>query len=148
MIRDQPILSFCMTCRDGHEAVHKGVRGGVRLAQAFLSAHGAGARHQGFALRGMQCMSQCKRPCVASLSGNGRFSYIFGDLDAAPSHIQALNELISLYLASPEGFLRRSERPEPLRARILGRLPPPGSASDLVIPYETIVAHAANTVRN
>lgn len=41
-------------------------------------------------------------------------------------------DLIPLYRAAPEGFLRRDARPEPLRASILGRLPPIGTASELV----------------
>ena len=137
MIHDQPALSFCMTCRDGREAVQRGVRGGARLAQAFLSQSGTTRWHRGFELRGVQCMSQCKRSCIVSLSARGRFSYIFGDLDPAErGHIEALRDLMPLYLAAPEGFLPREERPEPLRARILGRLPPPGISSDLVISFE------------
>ncbi len=94
-------------------------------------------------------MSQCKRSCIASLTASGCFTYVFGDLDAAePRHAQALKELIPLYRAAPEGFLRRSERPECLRARILGRLPPPGSASDLITSYEALVATAAGSVQN
>lgn len=125
-----------MTCQDGHEAFHEDIRGGARLAQAFLSHIGAVQRH-GFTLRGVRCMSQCKRACIVSLCANGRFSYMFGDLDAAaPDHVVALSALIPLYLAAPEGFLRREVRPEPLQARILGRLPPPGSASDLVTPLD------------
>ncbi|MDE0698501.1 MAG: DUF1636 domain-containing protein [Boseongicola sp.] len=145
MSHDQPILSFCVTCRDGHEAVHREVRGGMRLAQAFLSHSGA-VQPQGFELRGVQCMSQCKRSCIVSLTASGRFSYMFGDLDAAePGHVEALRDLIPLYLAAPEGFLRREARPEPLRARILGRLPPPGSSSDLVIFFEEMSACSVRT---
>ncbi len=136
MSHDQPILSFCMTCRDGHEDVHGHVRGGTRLAQAFLSYGGAVPPH-GFELRGVRCMNQCKRSCIVSLNASGRFSYMFGDLDTAePGHVRSLRDSIPLYLAAPEGFLRREARPEPLRARLLGRLPPPGSSSDLVTSIE------------
>ena len=145
MSHDQPILSFCMTCRDGNEDVHGVVRGGARLAQAFLSHSGA-VQPYGFVLRGVRCMSQCKRSCIVSLGASGRFSYMFGDLDAAePGHVKALRDLIPLYLAAPEGFLRREARPEPLRARILGRLPPPGSSSDLVISIEEMSACSVRT---
>ena len=138
MGHDQPTLSFCMTCRDGQEAMHKEVRGGTRLAQAFW-AYSAAGLDQSLEVRGVSCMSQCKRSCIVSLSGNGRFSFIFGDLAAAePCHIEALGELIPLYLAAPEGFVAREARPEPLRTRILGRLPPPGSSSDLVTSFQSL----------
>ncbi len=80
-------------------------------------------------------MSQCERPCTIALSGPNRFTYLFGDLDPhAPGHIHAVLALPSLYMDAPEGFLRREERPEPLRAGILGRVPPSDTASDLVTP--------------
>ena len=142
MNRHHPILSFCVTCRDGHEADRGDVRAGMRLAQAFLS-HIATVQHRAVGLRGVRCMSQCRRPCIVTLSASGRFTYMFGDLDAAgPDHVKALSDLIPLYLSAPEGFLLREARPEPLRARILGRLPPPGSSSDLIIRREAMCPHA------
>ena len=139
---NRPILSFCMTCQDGNEVACKDVRAGTRLAQSFLSQIGT-VQHQELELRGVRCMSQCRRPCIVTLSSCERFTYIFGDLNAAESdHIKALCDLLPLYLDAPEGFLRREDRPEPLRERILGRLPPPASASNLIISAEAICQHA------
>ncbi|MEM9812955.1 MAG: DUF1636 domain-containing protein [Pseudomonadota bacterium] len=127
----RPILSICLTCRDGREGSETDSRGGTRLAEAILARLDGSSTE--FQLRGVRCMSQCKRACVATLTATDRFSYVFGDLDPeTPEHSDALLALPALYLAAPEGFLRRDERPEPLRARILGRLPPPDTASDLV----------------
>ena len=84
-------------------------------------------------------MSQCKRSCIASICANGRFTYVFGDLDPeTPDHLDALILLSRLYLEAPEGFLSRAERPEPLRAGILGRLPPPETESPLVTRFEPV----------
>ena len=78
-------------------------------------------------------MSQCKRPCIASFSAPECFTYVFGDLDPdRTDHIDALFEFASLYGLASEGFLKRDERPEVLRASILGRLPPIESNSPLV----------------
>ena len=125
-----PTLSICLTCRDGREGDRDDVRGGARLAEAVCAA----ARHDCPAgLRGVRCMSQCKRPCVLSLTAPGAFTYVFGDLDPEdPAHVQAILDLIPLYTAAPEGFLRRDARPEALRASTLGRIPPIGTCSDLV----------------
>jgi predicted metal-binding protein len=126
-----PTLSICLTCRDGREGDHGDVRGGTRLAGALrdlIVRQGCDA-----SLRGVRCMSQCKRACIVSLTAPGAFTYMFGDLDPTdPAHLQAILDLIPLYRAAPEGFLTRDARPEPLRATILGRLPPLGTASDLV----------------
>ncbi len=130
-----PTLSICLTCRDGREALCGEARGGERLAQAVLARLAAAPYRPNIRLRGVRCMSQCKRPCVAALTAPGRFAYLFGDLDPAnPEHADALMALAPLHAAAPEGFLRREERPEALRARILGRLPPDETASDLVSP--------------
>lgn len=129
----QPTLSICLSCRDGRESAHDDRRGGSRLADAICDM----AAHQGCeaALRGVRCMSQCKRPCVVSLTAPGAFTYVFGDLDPQnPTHARAVLDLIPLYRAAPEGFLTRDARPAALRASILGRLPPLDTASDLITP--------------
>ncbi|MEO1293575.1 MAG: DUF1636 domain-containing protein [Pseudomonadota bacterium] len=134
---DLPILSICLTCRDGREEDHGQIRGGTRLAEAIAMR----SQDPALNLRGVQCMSQCKRPCVAALSGRGRFSYLFGDLDPTePVHVEALLQIPSLYMAAPEGFLTRDARPAPLQASILGRLPPVDTASTLVMPLRRATA--------
>jgi len=84
-------------------------------------------------LRCVHCMSQCKRSCIVSLAAEGRFTYVFGDLDPTDeTHVDALFALVARYSEAVEGFLERQERPEPLQASILGRLPPFNSQSSLV----------------
>mgnify|MGYP005872301631 CR=1 FL=1 len=127
-----PTLSICLTCRDGREAVHGDLRGGARLAEAICDL----VVRQGcdVHLRGVRCMSQCKRSCVVSLTAPASFTYVFGDLDPKmPDHAQAIRDLIPIYRSAPEGFLVRDARPAPLRASILGHLPPLYTSSDLVI---------------
>lgn len=68
-------------------------------------------------------MSQCKRPCVVAFSGDGRFTYLFGDLDP-DRDARAVLDAFALYCASPDGFMERCERPIALQAGILGRVPP------------------------
>jgi predicted metal-binding protein len=92
-------------------------------------------------LRGVNCLSQCKRSCTVALSGPGRFTYVFGDLDPeAPDHADAVLAVTASYAAAPEGFLAREDRPAPLRAGILGRVPPLSSASDLIVPLVPVAA--------
>ena len=126
-----PTLSICLTCRDGREGDQGETRGGTRLADALcglIGRQGCDAN-----LRGVRCMSQCKRACIVSLTAPGAFTYVFGDLNPEdPAHLQAILDLIPLYGAAPEGFLTRDARPEPLRAAILGRLPPLGTTSECV----------------
>lgn len=139
MSDEHAVLSICTTCRDGRE-VETGTRGGARLAEAIYARIDA-LTAAGVTLRGVKCMSQCKRPCVVSLSQSDKFTYVFGDL--APyviAHTDALLELVERYNNAPEGFLERKDRPELLQTNILGRFPPIRSASPLVLCLAPVAA--------
>ena len=117
-----PALSICLRCRDDREDVSNQVRGGTRLAQAVLKA---GIEEAALDVRGVHCISQCKRPCAIAISGPDRFTYLFGDLDPS-QHARDVVELALLYVQSPNGFMTRSDRPQSMRAGVLGRVPPLG----------------------
>lgn len=114
-------VSICTRCRDGRHGLC-GARGGARLAAA-TQARLLDAPAAPIVLRRVACMSLCTRPCAIALSGPGRFTYLFGDLDP-DLHAAAIVELAARYAALPQGFMARADRPEPFRAAILGRLPP------------------------
>ena len=136
---DKPVLSICMTCRDGRETLNE-LRGGARLAKNVIKQLEQSTSTE-VSLRGIQCMSQCKRPCIASLSSCDRFTYVFGDLDPENTdHIDALLALVALYEKAPEGFIERRNRPEALRSNILGRIPPLSSTSELVTQLSAVPA--------
>ncbi|MEM8854827.1 MAG: DUF1636 domain-containing protein [Pseudomonadota bacterium] len=127
-----PTLSVCLTCRGPGDTAETVVRGGARFAEAILAARRArGADLPAHTVRGVRCMSQCLRPCTIALTCEGRFSYVFGDLDPGRDADDVLT-LLATYAQEPEGFLPRDRRPEPLQAGILGRIPPLVTDSDLV----------------
>ena len=131
-----PVLSICLRCRDGREDLDADLdqRGGRRLALAVKTAFpDSAAARCGVALRGVNCMSLCKRPCAIALSGPDRFTYLFGDLDPTV-HAGDVLAVAAAYADAKDGFLPRPARPEVLRAGILGRIPPLGFAGSLVEP--------------
>ena len=129
MKKTNTLLSICTRCRDGREDMREN-RGGTRLAEEFMKR---ATEQIGFSVRGVYCMSQCKRPCVVSFTAADYFTYSFGDLDPECSeHIDALFTFAEMYANAPEGFVLRNDRPEVLRAGILGRYPPIKTASELV----------------
>ena len=131
MTGEKPTITICTTCRDGREA-HSETRGGARLAGHVVEEH-ARRLEIPVNLRGVRCMSQCKRSCIVSLGAPGKFTYVFGDLDPNDqTHIAALFELAEKFAARDDGFLERNERPQALQANILGRLPPLESQSSLL----------------
>jgi len=116
-------LSICFRCKpEGWPGEADARRPGAHFADAIE----AEATRRGIDLevfRDVRCMSQCKRPCVVAFSGEGRFTYLFGDLDPARDAAAVL-EAFALYRTRPDGFMERFERPEVLQAGILGRVPP------------------------
>ncbi|MDE0097855.1 MAG: DUF1636 domain-containing protein [Gammaproteobacteria bacterium] len=94
----------------------------------------------GVRLRGVNCMSNCKRPCTIALSGPGRFTYLFGDLDPT-FHAGDVLAVAVACAEAEDGFLPRPARPEVLREGILGRIPPRGFAGDLVEPLSLTPQH-------
>lgn len=70
-----------------------------------------------------ECLSVCPRPCGIALSSPGAWTYLFGDQQLR-SCVDNILECTALYLDSLDGAMRRDDRPETLRASILGRVPP------------------------
>lgn len=117
-------LSVCVRCRGGDGGDDADPRLGARLADAIEAELTGGAWSGGaFDLRRIRCMSQCRRPCVVAFSHPRRFTYLFGDL-APATDAGAVAAAFSLWLSRPDGYVTRDERPAPLRAGILARIPP------------------------
>ncbi|MEM6849524.1 MAG: DUF1636 domain-containing protein [Pseudomonadota bacterium] len=131
------VLSVCLRCRDGLEDAYDGERGGARLAKAIAAAI---AEDRGslpaLEARGMRCMSQSARPCTISLGSPDAFTYLFGDLDP-DRHAADVLSLLRIYAGSATGFMGRDERPEPMRAGILGRIPPLHRPHEIVEPLHS-----------
>ena len=122
-------ISICLSCRDGREEFYM-TRGGKRFAKKLLNKN---LLKKQVNLRGVNCMSNCKRACTISLTAKKSFTYIFGDIDPENSeYSESLIELVSKYSLSSDGFLRRRDRPLLFQSSILGRLPPIQSNSAIV----------------
>ncbi len=126
---DVPLLSVWVTCRDNREEIY-GDRGGARLARKAYQELG---NKKLVKLRGVECMSNCKRACILSLTSFNGFTYMFGDIDPNKSeYVKSLKDLISIFKSKPDGLLHRRERPELFRSNIIGRLPPINSKTSIV----------------
>ena len=127
-----PTLSICLSCRDGREEIYM-TKGGRRFAKKLLNKN---LLKKQVNLRGINCMSNCKRACTISLTAKKSFTYIFGDIDPENSeYSESLIELVSKYSLSSDGFLRRRDRPLLFQSSILGRLPPIQSNSAIVTNF-------------
>lgn len=133
-------LSVCTRCRQPGFVGPDDQRPGYVLAKTIHARFCDSAAAQlGVSLRGVRCMSQCKRPCAVALSGASKYTLVFGDLDPR-TDAEAILQLARQYAATPDGLVMRPDRPEPLRAGILGRIPPLGLDGDPIDPDFTIYA--------
>ena len=93
-MNELPLLSICVTCRDNREDFYED-RGGTRLAQKVFQELKI---KKLINMRGVKCMSNCKRACILSLTSLNGFTYMFGDIDPNKSeYIKSLEDLISIY---------------------------------------------------
>lgn len=115
------VVSVCVTCRGPDEAD----RAGERLLAALRAL--AAARAPGVAIRPVQCLSVCKRPCTVAFTAPGRYTYVFGDLDPETSAAAVLEGARS-YREQQDGYMLWRERPEALRRGVVARIPPLGWA--------------------
>ena len=134
LTQNRVCLSVCTRCRPPDFVGRDEERPGYRLAGA-LKRRAQNERDVPHVIttRGVRCMSQCKRPCVIALSAPAKFTLLFGDLDVR-SDADAVMALACQYAQSADGLVPRSERPAPLRAGILGRIPPLDYAAELIDP--------------
>ena len=118
------VLHVCTSCRATGSA-RKPIesRAGFKLYQALRAMFNASTLGEHVKVKPAECLSLCPRPCAIALSSAGAWSYLFGDQDPEKSASDIV-ECIELYLDTPGGFMPRKIRPKPLRASILGRVPP------------------------
>nr|WP_276562386.1 DUF1636 domain-containing protein [Hoeflea prorocentri] len=132
-------MSVCTRCRQAAFSGPDNQRPGYRLAKTLHSQFsGSAAAGLGMSFRGVRCMSQCKRPCVVALSGPSKYTLVFGDLHPQ-TDAEAILELAEKYATTTNGFVERADRPEALRAGILGRIPPLNLDGDPIDPDFTIL---------
>jgi predicted metal-binding protein len=114
------IVTVCTNCRP--EGARREEAPGAVLHEALTKA--AVGRPE-IVVRPTQCLSVCRRVCTISLSGEGAYTFLFGDLDAARDAGAVIDMAIAC-AAAPHGFVPWKARPEVLRKGLIARVPPPG----------------------
>jgi predicted metal-binding protein len=109
-----PTLLVCVTCKSEQGPLGPGLFEalGKRLAS-----------EPDIALRAVECLSVCKRPCTVALAAPGKWTYVVGDL-ACDSHLEDIVAAARRYAASPEGIVPWRERPLSFRKGVVSRTPP------------------------
>lgn len=113
------IVTVCTSCRAA------GVEREDAPGKVLFESLRALAEGGDVIVRPTQCLSVCKRVCTVSLTAEGGYTYLFGDL-AEGKDGAAILEMARAVAKADHGFVPWKERPEAIRRGILARVPPPG----------------------
>jgi predicted metal-binding protein len=114
-------LYVCVTCLAGEDRETE-PRAGRRLHDALAEAQRGQDTLQRVRIVEAECLSNCNRGCSVALTGAGRWSYIYGDLNQA-----CIDDLLtgaSRYAATDDGLVPWRERPTIFRKGVIARIPP------------------------
>jgi predicted metal-binding protein len=95
-------------------------RAGVRLLDALSAAQ---SDDDPVTIVGVECLSNCKRSCTVALASEGRWTYVYGDLDPAAS-VDDILAGAALYARSEDGIVPWRERPAIFKKGVIARIPP------------------------
>jgi predicted metal-binding protein len=112
-------IFVCITCRHENE---EGVRPGKILFDA-MQARLLSRDERHVALRAVECLSVCKRPCTLALAAPGKWTYVIGDLDKEASIDDILDAALK-FAATDDGIIPWRERPLSFRKGVVSRAPP------------------------
>lgn len=71
----------------------------------------------------VECLAVCKRPCTVALAGDGKWTYVVGDLDNV-AHCEEVAAAARAYANSENGIVPWKERPLTFRKGVISRIPP------------------------
>lgn len=112
-------ILVCNTCRHHDYPKEADTRPGALLLEA-LAKQELPAK---IAVRSVKCLSNCSRGCSVALRGEGRWSYVYGNL-TPNEHVSAIVDSANKYLSATDGLVPWRERPEHFRKNCIARIPP------------------------
>ncbi|SIO32393.1 Predicted metal-binding protein [Rhodovulum sp. ES.010] len=112
-------LLVCTTCRRGQPSDAEGPRPGEQLHDALRAQW----LPDNVRLKPVECLSNCSSGCTIVLRGPGRWTCVYGNLDAA-IHAPVIAEGAAKYRDAPDGLVPWRERPEHFRKNCIARIPP------------------------
>lgn len=112
--RSAATLLVCVTCKSDEGPTGPGL---------FAALEARLAADPDIALKAVECLSVCKRPCTVALAGPGKWTYVVGDLKRE-SHLEDIVAATRNYAASADGIVPWRERPLAFRKGVVSRTPP------------------------
>lgn len=117
-------IFVCVSCRQpGAEQGQEPVRPGESLASALESRVAAQSVGDKVAVCRVECLAVCDQPCTIALSGDDKWGYVIGNIDADAHADETLDAALKLVTA-PNGIVPLRDRPPSFRKGVVARIPP------------------------
>lgn len=125
-MKNQDVVLVCTLCGSDAQTRAQAIKSdGERLLEQIQALHQSETLEVSF--QPVRCMAVCKNPCAIAVMGQGKRTYIFGDLPVEPEQLTetaaTVLDYARQYHARPEGIVAYGDRPELLRSRTLVVLP-------------------------
>jgi predicted metal-binding protein len=121
---DEVEIFVCVSCTRHADSTDTDPKPGRALVSA-INERLAEANTSGIAVRGVECLAVCKRPCTIAMIGPGKWTYVIGDLEPA-QHVGDVVDAAIAFQRAPNGIVPWGERPVPFRKGVISRIPPMG----------------------
>ena len=118
-------LLVCVKCRKGQEIPEDDTRPGAHLLDRLLS----GDVPSGVRVRSVECLSNCDYGCSVALRGEGRWSYVYGNLDEG-ADVEMILDGAARYQATADCLVPWRERSQHFRKNCIARIPPMEATDD------------------
>ena len=126
-------IHVCVTCREaGADPGDAHERPGMRLYRILCEV--AQRRAEAAAIRPVECLSVCKRPCTIGFSAPGKWTYVYGDFAPDARAAEGILDAAALYAATPDGLIPWRLRPDALKKGVVARIPPLADPSTATLP--------------
>jgi len=116
-------LQVCAPCQHPDRGKRTGIPAGEAFAARLAAEAALRPELKGLRVVATPCIGHCAARCRASLAGTGRWSWLIGSLDPDAATTDLL-DFAGHWLAAPDGFVAKEQRPRSIRPLLLGRVPP------------------------
>ena len=112
------LLLVCQTCRRTDKT-----KGTVPAGALLLEKLQSTRLPDGVTVKGVSCLSNCKKGCTIVLQAPARWTYIYGNINPV-SDLEQLYTGIAAYIESNDGVVPWKERVALFRKNSIARIPP------------------------
>jgi predicted metal-binding protein len=121
LARSEVTVFVCISCREADSDE----RPGAALIQSLRDRISCQDECATLAIEPVECLAVCKRPCTVALAGDGKWTYVIGDIDKN-ADAEGVIAAARSFAASDNGIVPWKDRPDCFKKGVVSRTPPLG----------------------